>query len=81
MIHGFESICSTNSEFSFFFGKKLKMIEGGLFDENFFMSEKDIVLLKLFHKIFIDDSLTFSFEVFLGFEFVYVLMKTINVVV
>lgn len=57
------------------------MIESGLFDENFFMPEKDIVLLKLFHKIFIDDSLTFSFEVFLGFEFVYVLMKTINVVV
>ena len=57
------------------------MIKSGLFDKYFFMTKKDIVFLKLFKKIFIDNSLALFFEVLFSFEFAYIFMETINVVV
>lgn len=81
LVHRFKFIGNTNSQFSFFFGKKLQMIKSGLFDEYFFMTKKNIVVLKLFEEVFVDKSLTLLFKILLSFEFAYILMETINIVV
>lgn len=80
-IHNFESISHTYSEFLFLFCKKFKLIKGRFFYQNFLMSKKNIVLLKLSFKVFINDFLAFSLKIILGFKFVKVFLKTVNVIV
>ena len=81
LIHCFEFVSNTDSKFPLLFSKQLQMIKSGLLNEYLFVTKKDVVLLKLFEKIFVDNSLTLLFKILLSFQFAYIFMETINVVV
>jgi len=80
-VHGFEAIGDGYSEFSFFFGEELKVIESGLLDEYFFVSKEDMVLIELFFEILVDDFAGLPFKVVFGFEIINIFVETKNVVI
>lgn len=80
-VNGFESVGNADPESFFFLDHQFKMIESGLLDKDFFMSQKDVVLLDLLFRVFVDNFLRLSFEIFFCLEFAHIMVETVNVIV
>jgi hypothetical protein len=80
-VDSFESVGNADPESFFFLDHQFKMIESGLLDEDFFMSQKDVVFLDLLFSVFVDNFLRLSFEIFFCLEFAHIMVETVNVIV